>query len=89
MTAQRGPAAETTLTGEELAGLDAWWRAANYLSAAQIYLPLVLLPRRHPQPCCTRDPRVDQRGRRARLLPGPRLRSGPGQPKPGRVLCRR
>lgn len=26
------------LSQEELAELDAWWRAANYLSAAQIYL---------------------------------------------------
>src|SRR3954452_13723662 len=31
---------ETTppLAGEELARLDAWWRAANYLSVGQIYL---------------------------------------------------
>lgn len=26
------------LDEEELAGLDAWWRAANYLTIAQIYL---------------------------------------------------
>jgi xylulose-5-phosphate/fructose-6-phosphate phosphoketolase len=26
------------LTAEELAGVDAWWRAANYLSVGQIYL---------------------------------------------------
>jgi xylulose-5-phosphate/fructose-6-phosphate phosphoketolase len=26
------------LTGSELAALDAWWRAANYLSVGQIYL---------------------------------------------------
>jgi len=49
MTAQYAPADETTLTGEELAGLDTWWRAANYLSAAQIYLlanPLLREPLR-------------------------------------------
>ena len=26
------------LTPDELAGIDAWWRAANYLSVGQIYL---------------------------------------------------
>jgi xylulose-5-phosphate/fructose-6-phosphate phosphoketolase len=26
------------LTAHGLAGLDAWWRAANYLSVGQIYL---------------------------------------------------
>ncbi len=30
--------APTSLTAEELAGLDAYWRAANYLSVGQIYL---------------------------------------------------
>jgi xylulose-5-phosphate/fructose-6-phosphate phosphoketolase len=37
------------LSPEELAGIDAWWRAANYLSAAQIYLldnPLLREPLR-------------------------------------------
>ena len=28
----------TTLTDDELRDLDAWWRAANYLSVGQIYL---------------------------------------------------
>ncbi len=35
------------LTPDELAGLDAWWRAANYLSVGQIYLladPLLRRP---------------------------------------------
>src|SRR5437016_5477623 len=35
------------LSPEELACIDAWWRAANYLSAAQIYLldnPLLRVP---------------------------------------------
>ena len=35
------------LTPEELQGLDAWWRAANYLSAGQLYLldnPLLTRP---------------------------------------------
>ena len=32
-TAQQGP-----LSGEALSRLDAWWRAANYLSVGQIYL---------------------------------------------------
>src|SRR3954469_1253719 len=37
------------LTADELAGLDAWWRAANYLSIGQIYLlanPLLREPLR-------------------------------------------
>ena len=36
-----------TLTGSELDALDAWWRAANYLSVGQIYLldnPLLRVP---------------------------------------------
>ena len=42
-------AATTTLTPDELAGLDAYWRAANYLSVGQIYLldnPLLREPLR-------------------------------------------
>src|SRR3954449_9898682 len=31
-------AARATLTPAELAGIDAYWRAANYLSVGQIYL---------------------------------------------------
>ena len=37
----------TTLTDDELRDLDAWWRAANYVSVGQIYLldnPLVRRP---------------------------------------------
>src|SRR6202161_598082 len=37
------------LTSSELDGLDAWWRAANYLSVGQIYLmdnPLLTEPLR-------------------------------------------
>ena len=167
----------TPLEADELARIDAWWRAANYLSVGQIYLmdnpllrePLrpehvkprllghwgttpglnflyahlnraimardldmmyvigpghggpgpgrvgvprghlhrdlprhhprrgrdaaavqaVLLPRRHPQPRGTRDPRVDPRGRRARLLAVPRVRCGVRQPGPGRRGRRR
>jgi len=30
--------ATSPLTDDELAGIDAWWRAANYLSVGQIYL---------------------------------------------------
>jgi len=40
---------EPTLTDAEVAGLDAWWRAANYLSVGQIYLldnPLLAQPLR-------------------------------------------
>src|ERR1700730_16893062 len=40
--ADQGP-----LTGTELDAIDAWWRAANYLSVGQIYLlgnPLVTEP---------------------------------------------
>ncbi len=32
------------LTGSELDALDAWWRAANYLSEGQIYLPENVAP---------------------------------------------
>ncbi|MEZ6014361.1 MAG: phosphoketolase family protein [Planctomycetota bacterium] len=38
---------ETTLTPDELVGIDAYWRAANYLSVGQIYLfanPLLRRP---------------------------------------------
>src|SRR4051812_22682398 len=41
--------AETVLTLEALHDIDAWWRAANYLGAAQIYLldnPLLREPLR-------------------------------------------
>ena len=37
----------TPLTAETLSGVDAWWRAANYLSIGQIYLqgnPLLRTP---------------------------------------------
>ena len=37
-------------------------------------LPSVLVPRRHPQPLCARDPRLHPRGRRARLHALPRVR---------------
>ncbi len=42
--AKRGPAprpaarAADPLSARELAAVDAWWRAANYLSVGQIYL---------------------------------------------------
>ena len=32
------PAHATSLSGEQLSLIDAWWRAANYLSVGQIYL---------------------------------------------------
>src|SRR5436189_510309 len=32
------PARSTPLSSDELARIDAWWRAANYLSVGQIYL---------------------------------------------------
>src|ERR1700761_3092813 len=42
MTAQRstgrGSAAQGPLSDSELEAIDAWWRAANYLSVGQIYL---------------------------------------------------
>jgi xylulose-5-phosphate/fructose-6-phosphate phosphoketolase len=46
---------EAALPPEELAGMDAWWRAANYLSVGQIYLranPLLREPlrREHVKP---------------------------------------
>ncbi|HLF40078.1 MAG TPA: phosphoketolase family protein [Acidimicrobiia bacterium] len=50
MTASRTQTTTTrALTDEELARLDAWWRAANYLSVGQIYLlgnPLLTEPLR-------------------------------------------
>src|SRR4051812_47059797 len=39
--------ADGALTRDELADVDAWWRAANYLSVGQIYLldnPLLRAP---------------------------------------------
>ncbi len=44
----------------------------------------VLLSGRHPQPRRPGDARIDPRGRRARLLLGPRLRRGVRQPRPDR-----
>ncbi len=39
MSTRTDPATETEpLSGEELGGIDAYWRAANYLSVGQIYL---------------------------------------------------
>ena len=32
------PISESPLSNEELRLMDAWWRAANYLSVGQIYL---------------------------------------------------
>lgn len=38
MTAQPKVSADTALSPEELHGIDACWRAANYLTVGQIYL---------------------------------------------------
>ena len=46
----------------------------------------VLVPRRHPQPRGPGDPRIDPRGRRARLFAGPRVRGRLRQPRPDRRL---
>jgi xylulose-5-phosphate/fructose-6-phosphate phosphoketolase len=49
MAETAAPAAPTPLTDDELAALDAWWRAANYLAVGQIYLldnPLLREPLR-------------------------------------------
>lgn len=43
----QGPTAQGPLSADALARLDAWWRAANYLAAAMIYLqdnPLLRAP---------------------------------------------
>ena len=43
----RKPNPPAELTPAQLKGLDAWWRAANYLSACQLYLldnPLLRQP---------------------------------------------
>ncbi len=48
MAASTGPSS-SPLTEDELAAMDAWWRAANYLSVGQIYLmgnPLLREPLR-------------------------------------------
>ena len=48
----RRPASSTPLDVEELAQIDAWWRAANYLAVGQIYLlanPLLREPLRPEQ----------------------------------------
>ena len=45
--AKPAAAARGRLGGQELALIDAWWRAANYVSVGQIYLydnPLLLQP---------------------------------------------
>jgi phosphoketolase len=39
------PVEQATLTSDELRKMDAYWRAANYLSVGQIYL--------YDNPCCT------------------------------------
>jgi xylulose-5-phosphate/fructose-6-phosphate phosphoketolase len=49
MTERSAPASERGLEAGELRRLDAWWRAANYLSVGQIYLldnPLLAEPLR-------------------------------------------
>ena len=47
-------------------------------------VPPVLVPGRHRQPCHARDARLHARGRRARLLAGPRVRRRVRRPGPGR-----
>ena len=49
ITTDRPPSGSTPLDADELRVLDAWWRAANYLSVGQIYLldnPLLREPLR-------------------------------------------
>ena len=55
MTLADGDTLSVPLAPEELALMDAWWRAANYLSVGQIYLldnPLLRAPlrREHTKP---------------------------------------
>jgi len=42
--AAAGATTHATAEDTELAGIDAYWRAANYLSVGQIYLTLILQP---------------------------------------------
>jgi phosphoketolase len=61
---------------QELTRLDAYWRAANYLSVGQIYLldnPLLRKPLRveHISPACSATGHH----------PGPQLRLRPPQPR--------
>ncbi len=54
------------------------------LDGLRKFFKAVLLPRRHRQPLHPRDPGLDPRGGRARLLRLARLRSGLRRPRPGR-----
>ena len=66
----------TPLGADELARIDAWWRAANYLSVGQIYL--------HGQPAAARA--AEARAREAAAArplghhPGAQLHLRPSQP---------
>ena len=67
MTPASATSATTTLTADELAGLDAYWRAANYLSVGQIYLldnPLLREPLRATRRRAARSLRRARGGRR-------------------------
>ena len=55
----------------------------------QTALQAVLFPRRDSEPCGAGDARLHQRGWRARLLTGPRLRGCLRQPRPDRGVRRR
>jgi phosphoketolase len=61
MAAEPGP-----LTGSSPSTLDAYWRAANYLSVGQIYLmanPLLAEPLRAERPCGQRGVEQPQAAR--------------------------
>src|SRR5688572_30969405 len=55
MPATATASAPTTANREELARLDAYWRATNYLAAAQIYLQQNVLLREPLQPAHVKD----------------------------------
>ncbi len=81
-----GVVANVYLEGTYTRGLPAHRPRRGGTAAA---VPPVLLPRRHPQPRRPGDARLDPRGRRARLLAGPRPRGRLRQPRPARLLRRR
>ena len=85
-----GPAvvANTYLEGTYRRGPIPTSKAAGR-GRAQKALHAILVSRRNSEPCLSRVPGLDSRGRRARLLAEPRLRRGVRQSQPDRRLCGR
>ena len=71
------PVADTTLDAGELARMDAYWRAANYLSVGQIYLKDNPLLREPLRARARQAPAARPLGHD----PGPELHLRPPQPR--------